>query len=346
MNNNTRANGAGPSGAPATQHNDHPLDNVLSGDQDGTLLQMNAGLFNLGYNRAVQSGATGPDAEAVRSLDAHASAIARDTYRELYDPAVHAHDRLRQTEHDRNLRRREEEEIGLAHAMANVHDSNLKLAATPKAGTKPSANRGLAAVFVGSIALTLAPTLHDFFFFAVPDPMLQWFFSALGGLCVGAMVGWAILSGRRSKVGWLGVVGGLVVGAGFAWLRLANAHGSGEIGFAVGLSLAEMGAVLMLEWLASGLRTREANWEVAKDAEDKAVALRDAEQAEADRRKRLLDIINLEIAKLIAYVEDRNTRNIHLPELEAMAIKAVHDGYSGGIEKNRGRVRGVLGRSQ
>lgn len=33
------------------------------------------------------------------------------------------------------------------------------------------------------------------------------------------------------------------------------------------------------------------------------------------------------IAALIALLEDRHNRNIHLPELEAVAIKAVRDGY-------------------
>ena len=46
----------------------------------------------------------------------------------------------------------------------------------------------------------------------------------------------------------------------------------------------KVSAVLLIEWRASGLRAREAEWQVVKLAEGKAVAARDAELADHDRR--------------------------------------------------------------
>ena len=98
-------------------------------------------------------------------------------------------------------------------------------------------------------------------------------------------------------------------------------------------------------YLASGLRSREHEWEILKRAEDKALASRDAELADLERRQSRLKEVNEAIERKIAYVEDRSHRCVHLPELEAVAIKAVLDGYNAGIAENLGRLRGAAGRS-
>ena len=51
--------------------------------------------------------------------------------------------------------------------------------------------------------------------------------------------------------------------------------------------------------------------------------------------------LNESITEKIAIVENRHNRNIHLPELEGVAIKAAMDGYNAGITENIGRIRGV-----
>src|SRR2546425_6318530 len=80
----------------------HPLDNVFSpAPQTDALLHMRTGLFALAHNRARLSGATEPVAEDVRSLEEHARSIARDTYREQFDPKKNAHDLMHQTEYER-----------------------------------------------------------------------------------------------------------------------------------------------------------------------------------------------------------------------------------------------------
>jgi len=323
----------------------HALDNVIDPAPGcDAILQMQTGLFDLGQNRAGLSGASKPVAEDVQSLEEHARSIARDTFREKFDPDANTHDRMHQTEYERLLELRDEIEKGVGHAAANVRESEMALANRPKAGTKPTANSWLAAAFIVALAVTVAPTLHDFLFFGIPDDLLAWFGSSICAACVASMLTLAILSGRRTRWEWVGVVAGIVLGLGLGALRLSSAKGSGEVVFALGLTGVEISAVLLLEWLASGLRVREDEWQVIKRAEDAAVALRDAALADLERRQTRAKEVSDQIGRKIAYVEDRSHRNLHLPELEAVAIKAVLDGYNAGVAENVGRLRGATGR--
>ena len=115
--------------------------------------------------------------------------------------------------------------------------------------------------------------------------------------------------------------------------------------FALGLTVVEIAAVLLLEWLASGLRTSEAEWSLRHAAENEAIAGRDASQADLTRWQTRIKELGGAIASKIAFVEDRHNRNIHIAELEAVAIKAVLDGNNAGIAENVGRVRGVSRRT-
>jgi hypothetical protein len=328
--------------APASEQFLQPLDNVFAPEsKNDALLQMQTGLFALGRNRALLSGATKPDAEDIRSLEEHARSIAHDTYREKFDPVNNPHDRMHQDEYERLLDQRDEIEKGVAHATANVHDAERTLANTARAGMKPQANGWLAASFTVAITVTIAPTLHDFIFFGVPDDLLAWFGSSICAAFVAAMLTLAILSGRRSRWEWVGVAAGIVLGLGLGALRLSSAQGLAEVLFALGLTVVEVSAVLLLEWLASGLRAREEEWRILKMAEDKAIAFRDAELADLGRRQKALQEVSDGVRQKIAQVEDRAHRNLHLPELEAVAVKSVLDGYNSGIAENLGRLRGA-----
>jgi hypothetical protein len=323
-----------------------PLDNVFApAPEGGALLQMQTGLFELGRNRARLSGTAKPVPEDICSLEEHARSIARDTYRDQFDPEKNLHDQMHQAEHERLLELRDEIEKGVAHATANAHDSELALANTPKAGSKPQAPGWLTAAFIVALTITVAPTLHDFLFFGIPDDLLAWFGSSTCAAFVASMLTLAILSGRRTRWTWVGVVAGIVLGLGLGALRLSSAQGASEVLFATGLTVVEVSAVLLLEWLASGLRRKEDEWQIIKLAEDKAVACRDAELADLERRQKRLQEVSDAIGRKIAYVEDRSNRCVHLPELEAVAIKAVLDGYNAGIAENVGRLRGAARRS-
>ena len=143
---------------------------------------------------------------------------------------------------------------------------------------------------------------------------------------------------------WLAITNGAIVvlGIGLLALRISSAQGPAETLFAFGLTIVEISAVGLIEWLASGLRTRDEEWEDRKLEEDKAIAARDVEITNLERRKASLREVNEGIQGKIAYFEDRAFRNLHLPELEAVAVDTVRDGYSAGIAENVGRLRGAL----
>jgi hypothetical protein len=317
------------------------LGDVVSPVQSGSLLEMQTGLYNLAENRALQSGTLEPRSEDILSLTEHARAMARQTYRDKYDPSQNAHDAMHQAEYQRVLTQRGEAEQVEQHAAANLRDAEINVART-QAGPKPRLDPLLIAAFIVAITLTVAPTLHDNVFFTIGDDLLAWFAAALGSSFVGTMVTLAILKSRRSNWEWVGVAAGVILGLGLGVVRLSAASGAGGGGiFAVGLTIIEIAAVLLLEWLARGLRPKVEEWLARHDAEAGAVSERIAAQAELMRWQIRVKELNEFIASKIDLVENRHERNIHLPELEAVAIKAVKDGYNAGITKNIGRVRGV-----
>lgn len=324
----------------------HPLEDVIARPSSGSIFEMQTGLFHLGRNRALQSGTTEPRPDDIHALEDHARAMAKDTYRDRYDPAQNVHDAMHKVEYEKNLAQREEAEKTEQHAIANLRDADFKLARAPRAGPKPFAHPLLVAAFIVVITLTVAPTLHDSVFQTLADDMLAWFGAWLSAVFAGGMLTLAILSGRRTTWTWIGVAAGVILGLGLGAVRLSSAEGAGEVMFAVGLTIVEIATVLLLEWLASGLRTSEPEWFVRHTAESEAIAARDSAQADLTRWQTRLSDLNEAIAEKIAFVEDRHNRNIHIAELEAVGIKAVLDGYNCGISENIGRIRGVARREE
>lgn len=316
-----------------------PLKDVVSPIQGESVFEMQTGLFNLGRNRALQSGTDKSRPEEVESLSDHARAMARQTYRDKFDPSANAHDAMQKAEYDRLFAQRADAEIAEQHAAANLRDAEIKLANMPKAGPKPQAHPIAFVAFIAAITVSVAPTLHDLL--AVSDDLLAWFFAALSSALIGFMVTWAILCGRRSKYETAGVVAGIVIAIGLCIVRLAATGAAGDKGIAVGLTVVEIATVLFLEWVASGLRTRDAEWLPKHDVEMQGVAARDAALGDLTRRRGRVQELEEAIDGKIAMVENRHNRNIHLPELEAVAIKAVLDGYNAGITENIGILRGV-----
>jgi len=68
-------------------------------DQSGFDLHILTGLLHHGKNRALSSGATEVIASDIEALEEHARAIARETFRQKFDPNMHHHDRLEQAEY-------------------------------------------------------------------------------------------------------------------------------------------------------------------------------------------------------------------------------------------------------
>jgi hypothetical protein len=318
-----------------------PLDDVIQGPLHGSVFEMQTGLWNHGRKRAIQSGTTTPLPEDIRALEDHARAIARDTYRDRYDPSQNVHDAMHEAEYKKLLLQRDEAEKGEQHSIAKLRDAEDNLAKTPKAGPKPTINPKEVVAFIVAITITVAPTLHDSVFQTLGDDLLIWFAASFSGACIAAMLTWSILGGRRSPWRWIGVAAGVILGLGLGAIRLASAQGLGEIAFAIGLTIMEIAIILLLESEACGLRTAEVAWVTINDGEVKAIVLLDTAHADLKRWQCRLKELNDAIAEKIAFVEDRHNRNIHITELEVLAVKAVLDGYNAGTSENIGRVRGV-----
>jgi hypothetical protein len=316
-----------------------PLNDVVSPVQGGSVLEMHTGLYSHGLNRALQSGVVEEQPEDVAALTDHARAMARQTYRDKFDPSQNVHDAMHEAEYKRLFGQRTEAEMGEQHAAANLRDAEDRLADAPKAGPKPQAQPFLVAAFTVGITLTVAPTLHDLL--TINDALLAWFAAILSSAFVGFMLTFAILSGRRSTWTWIGVTAGVILGLGLGAVRLSATSDAGGIGIGVGLTVMEIAMVLLLEWCASGLGKKDEEWLPKHAAEGQALAARDAAQANLSRCNEKVKELDEAIAAKIAFVENRHNRNIHLPELEAVAIKAVLDGYNAGLAENRGRLRGV-----
>jgi len=310
-------------------------------NRSGAVLVMQTGLFNFGRERALKSGITASRQEDLEPLENHARATARDTYREQFDPTKNRHDAMHQAEYERALKQRGEAEHCVLQGSANLRESERALAEAPKAGPKPAYQLWLPLCFVVVISLTVAPTLHDQVFHSVEDEVLRWIFSALIGAFFGGMLTWAILGGRNWKWAWLGSIGGLVLGIGLLALRLSSTEGHDETMFGVGLTIIEMAAVILLEFIARSLHASEIDWGSRKTVEDMFTAKRDADQVDLDRWKKVVSEKHNAVLEKIALVEDRHNRHIGIAELEELAVRAVRDGYAQGIAENLGRLSGV-----
>lgn len=315
------------------------LSDVVSGAGDGALLEMQTGLYCHGRNRALQSGTTESRPEDVEALTEHARAIAKQTYRNKYDPSANTHDAMHETEYRRLLKQRADAEATEEQVTANLRDAEIKHAAVGTAGPKPEAHPLLVAGFTLAMTVTVAPTLHDLI--AVNDDMLAWFFATLSSALIGFMVTWAILSCRGSKLEWAGVIGGAFLGIGLCAVRLSATGNGSDKGIAIGLTVVEIATVVLIEWVASGLRAKDAEWLPKHTAELRAVSARDVAEADHSRWKSRVKELGEAIDRKIALVEGRHDRNVQLPELEGAAVKAVMDGYNAGITENIGRLRGV-----
>ena len=177
---------------------------------------------------------------------------------------------MHQAEYERSLAQRDDAEKGEQQATANLRDAKELLARSPKAGPKATLHNWLLAAFIIVFAITVAPTLHDFVFHTLSDDLLAWFLSSICGAFVGGMLTLGILRGRHTKMTWIGVGAGVTLGLGLLSVRLSSAEGSGEVMFAVGLTIVEIAVVLLLEFLARDLRAKEADWNVRLAAESEA----------------------------------------------------------------------------
>lgn len=308
---------------------------------EGPILRMQVGLRELGRERAIASGALKPDKADLQVLQEHAESMARETWRDPYDPANKPHDRMREQEYAKNLSDRGQIEDGLKYSAAEIREKEDALAKLPTTHQPQPLLWLMWALGIG-IAATIAPTLHDYLFASIEDSLFGWLFAALsGGFVAGAIV-WGILGSiaatHRTVFNWIGLVAGLIVSAALGLLRWSTATDSEETVMAVALTVFEIGLVVMADWIASGLRRQYVEWQERQMVRDQAQATVDAARSEHQRRQARLDELNGNIRDHIEYVEDLHLRNVNLNELIAVAVKAVTDGFFQGVAINLGKI--------
>ncbi len=314
------------------------------------ILKVESDLIVYGLEEALKTGALEPNEEVLQAIQEHARASARAAYRETYDPNLHHHDRLSDEEYKKLLRDRELTELAEMHALAALGDSEREVARTP-AGTAPREPSPILTVSaVVAVMITVAPTLHDFVFIT-GDDIMSWTLSMLCGLFLGLMVTLMILSdvdqsGQRSAYNWIGIGAGIFMCLALCAIRLKGAATTGDYIFAFGLSGIEAAIVLALEGVAMSRRSAQRNYQEKQAALNQTTRLRDAALAHLERIRERLTEIGDRIRGHIGYVEDRSTRNLHINEIEAAAVKAASAGYLSGISENRGRVLGIGGTEQ
>jgi hypothetical protein len=321
---------------------EHPL----QGELPDVILRMHSDLVDYGRERAIESGDVEPHAEDMHILEEHAEALAGEAYREAFDPTKHEHDRLREIEYEKLKHDRAEAELAMGHAAANVAELEEEAARAESDMSPPITPKVLMFSAVAGLALTIAPTLHDFIFITMSDDVLNWAVSILSSLAYGVFITWGLLEsddvgGRRTTRNWLGLAGGTGVPAGLGLLRVANSTGTAEILFAVALTVVEIGIVLLLESRAVTLRDAYREWAVQHAALKDITSRVEAARTQLTRRKQVLAEINDDIAAYIRRIEEVSVRHYNIDMIKTDALKAVRDGYHAGIAYNRGRIRGI-----
>jgi hypothetical protein len=316
--------------------------------QPGLILKWQTDLFEHGKRRAIDSGALEPQAADVAALESHASAIAREAHRTAFDATqVGTHDHLRDSEHKKVLRDRDEAEPAVKFATAEVREREIAAAQAYPGEPPPPVPLALRVAAVVAISITTAPTLHDCVFL-IPDDFIAWFVSLVCGLFLGLWITLMILgdphSGPyRSATNWIGLGSGIFISLALGALRLKGACTVGDYIFAIAMTILDLGIVLGLESVASTRRTRYADWHTGNTAWEQAKKALEMANVHLERCKDRLKQLNDAIAAHIDYVEERALRFFHIDQIEATLLKAVRDGYHAGIAQNRGRILGTWG---
>jgi hypothetical protein len=318
-------------------------------EMSGVILKMQKDLFTHGKQRAIARGTLEPHDEDVQALESHASAIAREAHRDVYDPTQHAHDQLLDNEYNKKLADRADAEQAEKYASAALREREEE-AAQAQAGTAPAEHSlALPIAAVIAIMITVAPTLHDFVFI-MTDEFMSWMLSLLSGLFLGLLITLMILgdvdaSGRRTTTNWIGLSAGIFMSLALGALRVKGAKDSGDYIFAAAMTVLELGIVIGLEGIAKSRRAARQDWAGHKAVADQANARLEMAQTNLERWKDRLRELNNAINGHINYVEEREFRYLRIDEIEATALKAVRDGYQAGVAENRGRILGIGGNS-
>lgn len=152
-------------------------------------------LFAIGKQLAETRGAFEAQVETVEELKAFAEAVASDVACEAFDVSRYEHDRLLQSEYEKKLKDREDIELSIKFAAAELRDNEEELARACLTTAQPAWSFNWLVSGVGVLTVSLAPTLHDFIFISLSDDILNWLFSAVVAGCISIFIAYGILTG-------------------------------------------------------------------------------------------------------------------------------------------------------
>jgi len=307
-----------------------------------TILKMNRSLFEFGRERALASGDVRVNQDALKSLEDHGEAMAREEGAKLFDPATSRHDQVK--EEQRNDAKQEVPDLKTKESLAQEDVRKRRDGLAQCGEITPMPNVPWFYFFLGAflIGITIAPTINDYFFFDLEDQRQAQYFSVIAGLTAGSVISFGMIGTfKTGRVYHLfGLIAGLLFGVALLLIRLTGADTGSSLQMAVGLSVFELAIVVILDWIGRGLRHQYAKHaEERKEYSILEAYLKAAEtelahwQSEIAARQKI-------IKDFEAHLFEREHRHAMVENLVRGAKQAVRDGYYQGIAENEGRVRG------
>jgi hypothetical protein len=316
----------------------------------GITAEIHQGMFDHGYNRAIDGGVLEVRHEDTKAIEQHAQQAARECDRDLFDEQLHAHDRMHKAEHEKHLADRHHAEGAEAFAYVEKRERAIE-AARVQAGEAPNKRVWIVLGVVAAIALSISfvLTFHDVFFL-FSDEVLSWLVSFTAASVIGVVIAVMILvdtetAGHRSITHMIALSGGLLIAVGFAAARLRDATTTGEYIFTLALMLFEIGIIVGLEGIAMRLRAAHEAYATKLAIESQANSLLAEASAHHQHCQLRRQELDLDVKGDINYVEGRNHRYFRIDDLVEVMVAAALDGYNAGIAFNRGLILGAKRRS-
>jgi hypothetical protein len=280
------------------------------------------------------------------AIDEHAHAFTREASTEPFDPATHAHDRVRDEAYQRDVNDLKRESPAVDFAQTREAEAEVEVGRHQQGLHLPKTEAWGMATAILFLSMTIAPTAHDQFFVTIEDWLLAWAASVAVGVIASAFVVITLLqvdetAAARSVTNWIGLVAGVIVGVGMFGLRVAYATDGGDYKMAVALTCIEIAIIALLESRAVKLREAAASWGAQQRALALAQADLDAAREDLRRRQRQRDDREARIASHASYVEWRSLRHSKSADLQDVAKSVMKSAYEAKVAENFRRRTGA-----
>ncbi len=312
------------------------------------LQRVYADWLNYGYRFARQSGAYRARAAELQRLEDDAAAAIEGMGGELYDPARHAHDRLRQAEFEQLLRQREDYEYGVLSAQADAAEQRRQRATLQTAADKPRPPRLFIALAALLMALSVQLTLAGNIFAWIEDDLSRVLAAGVTALFHGVFLCASYFSGRtgfgvNNRLSRLLLLGVVMQAGALAVLRYHAAESEPARVFALVLLVFELGVSVAVEAQAESYRRAAQSYQ----QHHAQLLWTEAAHAAALERQRQwgarLRVVEQQIAEHLRHVDERALCHGRLEALRNVARKAVHNGYLTGVAENYRYFFGSVG---